>query len=76
MNRPDDLTQRKSGANSNQRDLANEYISPDGKRKVPDGLRSFLDFDAQLTEQFTTFIRNKLPNVTKSETKFMEVKFV
>lgn len=75
MDRSDGVTQRKSGINSNPRDLTNEYISHDGKRKVPDGLRSFLNLDAQITEQFTAFMRNKFPNVTKSETKFMEVCF-
>ena len=66
-----ELIRRKFG--SNQGDLSEEYISHDGKRTVPGGLRKFLDLDAELTKNFTNFLHSKLPNITKSETKFMEV---
>ena len=66
-----ELIRRKFG--SNQGDLSEEYISHDGKRTVPGGLRKFLDLDAELMKNFTNFLQSKLPNITKSETKFMEV---
>jgi hypothetical protein len=66
-----ELNQRKFGAK--QKDLSEEYVSHDGKRAVPEGLRKFLDLDAELTKSFTIFMQSKLPNITKSETKFMEV---
>ncbi|XP_046456224.1 phospholipid phosphatase 6-like [Daphnia pulex] len=66
-----ELNQRKFGAK--QKDLSEEYVSHDGKRAVPEGLRKFLDLDAELTKNFTSFMQSKLPNITKSETKFMEI---
>ena len=43
------------------------------KRVVPSGLQKFLAWDAELTNYVTDFIQRQLPDVTKSETKFMEV---
>jgi len=43
------------------------------KRTVPQGLRNFLEWDEKVTQMVVHFIQSQLPNVTKSETKFMEV---
>ena len=67
-----ELNQRKFGSTLS-RDLSEEYVSHDGKRTVPAGLRKFLDLDAKLTNHLTNFLQNKIPNISKSETKFMEV---
>lgn len=54
----------------------NQYKSDDEDRKrvVPPKVRTFLDWDAEITDYVTGMIQSKLPaDVTKSETKFMEV---
>ncbi len=70
MNNQNDLTQRKG---VKQKDVTEGVSQDGGKRIVPGGLRNFLDWDAELTNQLTNFMRSKVPNLTKSETKFMEV---
>ena len=70
MNRQDDLSQRKG---AKQKDFTESSSQDGGKRTVPSELRSFLDWDAELTNQLTTFMQSQFPNITKSETKFMEV---
>lgn len=53
----------------------NDSPSPGGsdKRAVPEGLRQFLAWDAELTANVTSFLEQCFPDITKSETKFMEV---
>ena len=69
MKRQDDLSRR-----STKHFDVTEGTSQNGeKRKVPGELRSFLDYDAELTNQFTTLMQKILPNISKSEAKFMEV---
>lgn len=70
MNNQNDLTQRKG---VKQKDVTEDISQDGGKRIVPSGLRNFLDWDAELTNQLTNFMRSNVPNLTKSETKFMEV---
>ena len=48
----------------------------DQKRTIPAGLRQFLNWDKTLTDDVVTFMQRKFPNVTKSESKFMEVYIV
>ncbi|XP_057368543.1 uncharacterized protein LOC130689605 isoform X2 [Daphnia carinata] len=74
MIRQNELNQRKSDfLLAKQRDLKGECEGLDGKRKVPERLRKFLDWDAELTNQLTSLMQVKLPSLTKSETKFMEI---
>ena len=64
----DEVIQRKGCSqadNSTNRDST--------KRTVPQGLRNFLEWDEKVTQMVVNFIQSQLPNVTKSETKFMEV---
>ncbi|KAI9558751.1 hypothetical protein GHT06_015540 [Daphnia sinensis] len=74
MIRQNELNQRKSEFPlGKQRDLRGESDGLEGKRKVPEGLRKFLDWDAELTNQLINLMQVKLPSITKSETKFMEI---
>lgn len=69
-----ELNQRKPDVHLNkQRNPREEHVGLNEKRMVPEGLRTFLDWDAELTNQLTNLMQIKVPNLTKSETKFMEV---
>jgi len=65
-------TRNADGSNANDLPVASRD-DVTRKRAVPDGLRQFLAWDAELTTKVTSFLEKSFPNLTKSETKFMEV---
>lgn len=58
---------------SNVNDLPAAGLHGSDGRAIPEGLRQFLAWDAEITTKVTSFFEKSFPNVTKSETKFMEV---
>lgn len=70
MYRQDDVNLRKHGLTDTG--LGSNDVK---KRVVPDEVRGLLQWDAELTNRFVAFMQNALPAISKSETKFMEVKF-
>jgi len=43
------------------------------KREVPTGLRKIMDWDAVMTNELVDYLHKKMPDVSKSEAKVMEV---
>lgn len=64
----DEIIQRNSCSQAD-----NPINGDSSKRTVPLGLRNFLEWDEKITRIVVSVIQSQLPNVTKSETKFMEV---
>ena len=62
---------KRKDRSSNVKNPPNEDIIQ--KRTVPTGLLNFLEWDKTMTNSIVTLFQQKFPNLTKSETKFMEV---
>lgn len=63
------VTDRSNKSQSNKSENMDEKV----KREVPTGLRKIMHWDAVMTNELVDYLHKKMPDVSKSEAKVMEV---
>lgn len=63
------VTDRSKSQSNKSENIMDEKV----KREVPTGLRKIMDWDAVMTNELVDYLHKKMPDVSKSEAKVMEV---
>ena len=64
------VTDRSKSQSNKSENIMDDKVN---KRNVPTGLRKIMDWDAVMTNELVDYLHKKMPDVSKSEAKVMEV---